>query len=456
MNLADLSTALRSAETVFRHIGDDALAGSMYAARSTCTARIQNGESEVHDAITNKLWYELDLASKQTADLLLLARTAGLLEDIQSVWADVVDRWTHSHDKIMALWTPVAATAREFVRTYSMLADIEEAAPEFISVYVKPAAPEWTQAIQQLSAEEPALRLMFFQAENPNVLWVGDIHDETAVDALLSVYPKQLWRGTAQLSNGAQIHEFSVYTIDGRCILRLPGYLATPHRGLLEAVKRGENLPRMAKLKTATNIRVTFSVRAMQDASFKNLLRGLGGMPISPTTWEIPIVREGDVDAVLDRIRSGYDYSVSVYSLVDHPSYAYTVTTGPEAVVARMLSAEVEDVITDRTVTMPSYLDLVSHLEEILQWADNDVTRFALERVTAAARVCAHYVVAMAGEIAPKANHIQHDITKLFRGARTEGDHIRVAVVVGDGITYLVNTDMMDAIGTDPFRKEEA
>lgn len=440
--VAELAASLHDAHVLFVRVGETDYANSAVAGKAACAALLDQGEAEVDD---KGLVAALRSAAIRTSQRLATTRVAGVVLDAISPFWDVLPTlWAQDKKELSSFWDKAMADVAAFAAAHGV--SVEDApaeiAQDFVQVSPVPASEGFVAALQQLSGVDPALRLMFIEAQDPDTVWHAVVVDESSIDSVLRPFPYTLWRGEADLGEAGVVYEFRVYTVKGHRIFRMTGHLAACSKAILDALKSGEFLPRMANMKTASVIRMTFTLRAMTDPQFRDFLRSMGGVPASPVSWDIPIYAEADVEKHLEAVKSGFGYTVSIYQVIDTPEQNIYASANPEGHVARLLSAEVVDVVTDSNVEAPSLSDLAQRVASVLPEVTG-TARKTLEQVALAGRIHAHYVVARTGEIRPQTGKFACKLGDMFSCPRTEAKPAKVVVFAGSSIPQIVTTDVL-------------
>ncbi len=457
---AELQAKCRGVARVLDHVGESELSASFWSAVATCKALEDAGnpnfETETVDVV-NALVMAIDATTLKTSDLFNRLKSASfdLLDVVGPYWHHLADRWAKRRTKLREMWQVPADAAKAFADSYEVHGGLSDTPAGYVRVYPEPASPEFVAALQQLSGEHPALRLMFIEAEAPDTVYAADVHDESVVDSMLSSYPSTVWRGTAHLDDGSEVSEFTVYTLNGQRIFRVPGTLAACNKGVLDVLVTGELIPRMATTsKTASVLRLTFSLRAVGNPEFKDFLRSMGGQPASPVSWDVPILQESDIEACFAAIRERFGYSVMLHQIVDTPKQNIWAFTNPEAQAVRMLSAPVvKRVKQGYAVRTAKTTDLgVQLARAIASGKLSSKERDLVETVAGACRVIAHVVVTDKKEFKTAS-----DLTKMFPRARVDADAVKgvYAVAVSEDVVQLVTSDALAPQST-AFTEEEA
>lgn len=447
MDASDFYKSVRDAAALLNHVG------AVYAlifirASNALKASIDNGSVDVADA-ARQVQYAIEDAMLSTQDILVNAKVASIKTFI-SYWGDLPGLWARRRVRLDQIWEPISVALGPWAAEST-----DETISDFVLVQAEPASKEFVQILQDLSGYEPTLRLMFIEADDPEVVYTADILNEDELDAIVSSYQHVTWRGNVTLGTGEHeytVNEFHVYTLGGYRIFRSGGYLAACSKSALESLKSGDFLPRMASMKkTASVIRLTFSQRGMRDPVFRDFLRGLGGVQASHSSWDVPIYEENDVEQTLDRIKNGFGYPVMMYQIVDHPKQDIYAYTKPVDQVVRMLSASIVSVDPDLEVTTTP-AD-VSALEEVVPHLQGD-SLHTVQNLIASSKILAHYVVVAEGEVSLE-DRVCDNVESMFMGARTEGQPINVVIIPG-AIPKIVSADCMEGLedGEEPCCEE--
>lgn len=376
-----LTDKLQALGTVFELVGEYEYVAVVAAAEAAYADSGAEASQETRDCER-----EIDLACTHTATLLASTRTGDTLLDVVSpYWRDLVGMWTHSQTRLHTIWDPVMAVLS---RVFSV--PLKTAASEFVVVNAEPATPEFTAALHALSAKSPALRLMFIEATDPESVYVAVVANEPALDAMLAPYASANWRGEFRLPDDIVVTEFSVHVLGGVRVFRTPGYVCACDKGVLEVLKSGVNLPRVANSRTRY-LRISFALPLTTIPGFRKTVQEFGGVAVSPTTYDVPVRSPDHVCDTLDVVAEAFP-DASVFEVVDTLPETVGAYTHPEAHVARILSAEIVGT-ADSVIAPPSLEDLRGHVITALDVVVEGTGRHQLEHVLATTDIVGHYVV---------------------------------------------------------------
>ncbi len=439
---AELQAKCRAVACVLDHVGEEELASSFWAAVATTKALEESGNTNFDVEmfpVVDALEQAIDVTTLKTSDMFNRLRSSSftLLDVVGPYWHHLAERWAKRRTKFQEMWQIPADAATAFAEAYDIHGGTTDTDSGYVHVYPEAASVEFVAALQQLSAEHPALRLMFIEASDPDIVYAASVHNEEVVTSMLSPYTKTLWRGTAHLGNGSEVSEFTVYNVNGHRIFRVPGTLAACDKSALDLLVTGELIPRMASIKTASVLRLTFSLRAVANPEFKDFLRSLGGEPASPVSWDVPILQEADIENTFALVRERFGYPIMLYQIVDTPKQNIWAFTNPEAQAVRVLSAPVKKhVAGNYKVRAASTKDISAQLSRAI--ASGKLTsqeRLVIERVAGACRVVAYAVVTLADETPA-------ELTTMFPGARVDAEASEgVYLIPHEGFTQVVTTE---------------
>lgn len=422
---------LHSAAITLNYVGQTTWASVL----AGIEALLQDNPELLTATQTHGLLKNLDYVVQKSIDILQDARVAALADSVSFMWAKLPKVWEQREARLNLLWDPFMAQATQYLFAFG--GKPAEPPHAFVNVNMDPADEDYVARVHYLSGLEPALRIMFIEASDPDTLYTAEVLDEDAVSSILASYPVTHWKSPATVDT-VGIGEFWVYVVRGKRIFRTDGLVASTDLDALRVLQSGEFLPRMASLRTASVIRMTFSLQAMLDPSFRDFLRDLGGVPASVVSWDVPIYEEKDVDGALDKVRENFGYPVHFYQIIDTPEQNIYASTNPEGQVARMLSAEIE-AAESGSVEVPDLSDVYEKVAACLPNLSGQELH-TMERVASACKVSRHYFVARVGEVKPQSNRFACDLGKLFTNPRTENGAQKVRVYSSAGVTQIVAT----------------
>lgn len=449
---AELQVRIRAVATVLDYVHEDELAASFWGVVNTLQGLENEGmtfDSQAMDVVT-ALDHAVSEANLLTSRRLQIVRTGFLLtEAVAPYWSVLRETWRTRRTGFLAIWQPVAVLADEFAAAFGKGPGASDKPAGTVKVLPDPASIEFRDVLHTFANLDNQLRLMFINAEDPNLVHVAEVHDEVALDAMLSRYTQYHWRGLIPLPHDSVLDEYRTYVVAGRRIFRIPGYLAACDKGVLDVLVTGENLPRSATTTmnpsfTRTLMRMTFSARSCADANFRDHMVSLGGIAVSPQSWDVPLTWSRDKYQVMSSIKRKFGYPVSMYEIVDASCFLVPSYSCPESHAVRVLSASVLKTVPEGyRVVPPRTQDLAKTLHAATAKLQGEA-RLACERLASAYSISEHVVVVRTGEYIPgKTQNLQ----AMFPGVRVDLEPTKIYVVASDGCDQLVTEDALSAAG---------
>lgn len=175
---------------------------------------------------------------------------------------------------------------------------------------VREADEQLQDQINALALEDPNIQLLKAQAERRDgKYYYAPVLDDN-IFVLLNSYPKKTRVGT---------FDYSVYIINKEPILATDEFLLSADEELLKYIDKGEGMPKEATIKTAAVMRLTFTSNARQDPNFRDYMRKLKAVKITPNTWDVPFGREDDIDHIIAELHDDFGYPIQIFEIVESP-----------------------------------------------------------------------------------------------------------------------------------------
>lgn len=180
----------------------------------------------------------------------------------------------------------------------------------FFSVIDRLVDSDVLQQLKEVAREDNQVAMLFHIAESRDgKLYFARIADDR-VRLLLEMYPRSVRVG---------VHSYAVYHVAGEPIMLTSEMAVCADKSLLEELNKGAPLPRMASVRTAAVMRMTFTSNARMDKNFVDYMRKLNSVKVTQNTWDVPFKLEEDRERILEELRSDFGYPITIFQVVESP-----------------------------------------------------------------------------------------------------------------------------------------
>lgn len=277
-----------------------------------------------------------------------------------------------------------------------------------------------------ISKEDNHVLMLFKKAEvQDNTLYYARISDDR-IKLLLETYPS---------SKRVSHYSYIVYLIAGEPVMKADNILICADKSLLVELDKGTPMAKIATVKTAAVLRLTFTSNALMDKNFIDYFRSLKAEKFSELTWDIPFKNEEDKDQILDTIKKDFSYPIQVFRVVENLDK--TLSPWKHDVMAMT--------IVSKTKIVPSLTYSVESPKLLLSDKLYDIAAQAsdskIKVLAANLRVQDHYVIALKTEVSEVDGYY---IVNHSDGTRLMTTSGRIAEVVEGNLLFTDTGEISD------------
>ena len=256
----------------------------------------------------------------------------------------------------------------------------------FFSVIATITDEDVLKQLLAVSKEDNQVLMLFKKAEaNNNELYFARISDDR-IKMILDHYPS---------SKRVSHHSYIIYHVAGEPVMLASDIVICADKSLLQELDKGTPMAKVATIRTAAVLRMTFTGNAMRDTNFIDYFRSLNAVKYSENTWDIPFKNEADKERILTDIQKDFGYPIQVFQIVENIDR--TLAPWTYDVMAMTVVAQTRVVSNLEYTSDSSKLMLSDKLYDIASLSGD--TSNKLQTLAASLRVQANYVVASKEEV---------------------------------------------------------
>jgi hypothetical protein len=183
-------------------------------------------------------------------------------------------------------------------------------AGSFFSMISELTDEELLEQLQKIAKEDNQIMAIFKLAESrDNKLYYARVSDDR-IGVLLDRYPS---------SKRVGAHTYTVYQVAGEPVFMTNELAICADHSLLADLDKGTPMPRVATVRNAAVMRMTFTSNARMDPNFLDYMRKLNARKLSENTWDVPFRMEADKPRILAELTNDFGYPLQLFELVETP-----------------------------------------------------------------------------------------------------------------------------------------